>query len=395
MIRISKSLIPLLAATAWGCNDPDRTDGPAPAAGDRPIRWDVASVTSPGVQSRSLVGPAPEEGQTTDWITLEQACTPTAAGGNGKAIGIWADYTYQDLQGDEITIKNLFSGTRLIHAHKPNGNPYSDWNYEGEDLYWYIGGRYKFRAFFPQEISENVVSSASATTFVIEYPTHSLQEDLLLAYNAVDTTDPQVDLGKPVDLNFSHGLAAIRFIIKANFATEDKLTSCYFQNADTRDFATSGILAYGSETETESISWSLGYYPPVTEKIYYWQNTGIEFSTDEQGSATSATAYSAAGTTNGDLFTGNNGWVLILPQASSGSLKFCFTTQSGGDAVFTVTIPQVTERIDNGDGTFTESTEYLPGKRYTYTVSISKTDLELTLTVADWNERESSHSIIF
>ena len=87
--------------------------------------------------------------------------------------------------------------------------------------------------------------------------------------------------------------------------------------------------------------------------------------------------------------------MLILPQASPGSLKFCFTTQSGGDAVFTVTIPQVTERIDNGDGTFTESTEYLPGKRYTYTVSISKTDLELTLTVADWNERESSHSIIF
>ena len=255
MIRISKYLIPLLAATAWGCNDPDRTDGPAPAAGNSPIRWDVASVTSPGTPSRSLVGPAPEEGQTPDWITLEQACTPTAAGGKGLAIGIWADYTYEDLQGDEITIKNLFSGTRLIYANKTNGNPYSYWNYEGEDLYWYIGGRYKFRAFFPQKISENVISSTSATTFVIEYPTHNLQEDLLLAYNAVDTTNPQVDLSKPVGLHFSHGLAAIRFIIKANFATEDKLTSCYFQNADTRDFATSGMLAYGSETETKSISW--------------------------------------------------------------------------------------------------------------------------------------------
>ena len=110
-----------------------------PRPGNSPIRWDVASVTSPGTPSRSLVGPAPEEGQTPDWITLEQACTPTAAGGKGLAIGIWADYTYEDLQGDEITIKNLFSGTRLIYANKTNGNPYSYWNYEGEDLYWYIG----------------------------------------------------------------------------------------------------------------------------------------------------------------------------------------------------------------------------------------------------------------
>ena len=47
---------------------------------------------------------------------------------------------------------------------------------------------------------------------LIEYPTHNLQEDLLLAYNAVDTTNPQVDLSKPVGLHFSHGLAAIRFI---------------------------------------------------------------------------------------------------------------------------------------------------------------------------------------
>ena len=57
MIRIFKYLIPLLAASAWGCNDPDRTDGPAPAAGDRPIRWDVASVASPGAKAARSSAP--------------------------------------------------------------------------------------------------------------------------------------------------------------------------------------------------------------------------------------------------------------------------------------------------------------------------------------------------
>ena len=55
----------------------------------------------------------------------------------------------------------------------------------------------------------------------------------------------------------------------------------------------------------------------------------------------------------------------------------------------------MTERIKASDGSVVESTEYLPGKRYTYTISITETNLILDLTVADWNERESSHSIVF
>ena len=223
-----------------------------------------------------------------------------------------------------------------------------------------------------------------------------MQEDLLLAYNYVNTTDPQVDLNQPVALRFSHGLAAVRFLVKATYSNTDYLTSCWLQNADSRDFATSGILAYGSETDEESISWINGYNPPVTERIYYWKNSGVEFSADPTaGTSTPAMAYTRTGTSEGELFAQNNGWVLILPQQSSGNLQFCFTTQSGEEGVYRVSIPKVTERIKASDGSVVESTEYLPGKRYTYTISITETNLILDLTVADWNERESSHSIVF
>lgn len=399
MIQACKYLLPVVAIAAWSCSNSDKTTIPVPETGDTPIAWTVTGVDTPGARSRSLIGPEfDSEGNpypNRDWITLESACTPQNNGGKGEAIGIWADYSYTDSQGDEVLMTNLFEGTRLIYAYKTDGNPHSNWNYEGDDHYWYRGGKYKFRAYYPQRLAENVVTSTSASTFVIEYPTHEMQEDLLLAYNYVDTTNPRIDLSQPVALKFSHGLAAIRFFIKANYPNSDRLTSCYLQNAETRDFATSGMLAYGSDTDDESISWVNGYNPPVTERIYLWTNSGVEFTTDAAGNATPALAYSATGTTTGDLYTQNDGWVLILPQASSGNLQFCFTTQSGQEAVYSVTIPEVTEQTQASDGTVVESRKYLPGKRYTYTIAISETDLELTLTVADWNERESSHSIVF
>lgn len=398
MIRTFKYLIPILSIAAWSCSKSETGGSSMPEAGTTPISWKVESVDSPA--SRSLVGPEfDDEGNPytdRDWITLENACTPTANGGKGQAIGIWADCNYTDGQGNDVTRRNIFQDTRLIFAEKANGNPWSNWNYEGSDLYWLKGGRYKFRAYYPEQIGDNVISSATASTFVIEYPTHDMQEDLLLAYNHVDTTDPQVDLSQPVALRFSHGLAAIRFFVKATYSNTDYLTSCWLQNADSRDFATSGILAYGSEADEESISWVNGYNPPVTERIYYWKNSGVEFSSNPtEGSSIPAMAYTQTGTSEGDLFVQNNGWVLILPQQSSGNLQFCFTTQSGEEAVYRVPIPRVTERIKASDGSVVESTEYLPGKRYTYTISITETNLILDLTVADWNERESSHSIVF
>ena len=340
-----------------------------------------------GVASRSLIGSQTDMGD----ISIEQACTPTADGGDGEAIGIWADYSYSDADGVQTTVKNLFEGTRLIYADKVNGNPYDDWNYADTDLYWFVGGKYKFRGYFPQKLEDQVLSTSDATTFAMTYSTSDFQEDLLVAYNEVDTTNPQVDLSLPVTLNFKHALAAVRFRVEASYDNTDYLTSCYLQNADTKDFASIGILVYGTETAADDFFWSMSYNPPATERIYYWSNSGVEFSTETQTSTVRpALAYTQAGTTSGEQFTRNDGWLLILPQASSGNLQFCFTTRNAEEGVYRVTIPKGTEYDDNGD---VISEEYRPGKRYTYTIRINEADVELTITAADWNVRDSSYDI--
>ena len=148
---------------------------------------------------------------------------------------------------------------------------------------------------------------------------------------------------------------------------------------------------YGTETAADDFFWSMSYNPPATERIYYWSNSGVEFSTETQTSTVRpALAYTQAGTTSGEQFTRNDGWLLILPQASSGNLQFCFTTRNAEEGVYRVTIPKGTEYDDNG-GVISE--EYRPGKRYTYTIRINEADVELTITAADWNVRDSSYDI--
>ena len=95
-----------------------------------------------------------------------------------------------------------------------------------------------------------------------------------------------------------------------------------------------------------------------------------------------ATAYnSSAAEGSGQVYTGNNGWLLVIPQViGPETVQLCFKTRTGGDVVYRATIP---------------ATELQPGKRYTYLVKISSTQIELKLAIADWNERDSSYEIDF
>lgn len=387
MIRMMKYAPLLMLFAAGSCGKQHTTEIPrVPESGTVPIVWSV-DMEKNGVASRSLIGSQADAGD----IPITQACTPTADGGEGEAIGIWADYTYTDADGMQATVKNLFAGTRLIYADKAGGNPYDSWNYAGTDLYWFVGGKYKFRGYFPQKLEDQVLTTSDATTFAMTYSTSDYQEDLLVAYNEVGTTDPSVDLSQPVTLNFKHALAAVRFRVEASYDNTDYLTSCYLQNADTKDFASIGILVYGTETAADDFFWSMSYNPPATERIYYWSNSGVEFSTETQTSTVRpALAYTQTGTTSGEQFTRNDGWLLILPQASSGNLQFCFTTRNAEEGIYRVNIPKGTEYDDSGA---VISEEYQPGKRYTYTIRITEADVELTITAADWNVRDSSYDI--
>ena len=106
----------------------------------------------------------------------------------------------------------------------------------------------------------------------------------------------------------------------------------------------------------------------------------------------------------------------MIPQPSTGNVRLYFTTKAGGkNTAFSVQIPQKTGTAweifekwpDNPEyqedpahqtdehGNVIPLDDFVPGFRYTYTIAISKTDSEITLSIEPWNRLDSSFDIRF
>lgn len=369
---------------------------------DVQVRWDVSGVE--GYSTKSLINNADD---------IQKACTPESEHGKGQTIGIWADYDIT-IDGTQYTVENVFQGTRLIY------NPSSDetdtkWEYIGDPAYWVAGGKYIFRAYYPSGEVSVLESSSSAKAFVVESNTVSTQRDLLLAFNSFDTATGKYadgstgDMSKPVPFYFRHAMAAVkvRFRFEDGFYSEDAITSCWFENSANDDFAITGMMTYGDGVHLEEgkIQWIKSYSPASGLQYYLWKHPdGVPFSSDA-GSSVIATAYSVFSTGDtGEKFTGQDGFVMIIPQPSTGNQHICFTTKSGGNAVFRIAIPKKTgtsnvKYLANPDDPSThkdpDGCDFIPGWRYTYTIVITKTDAQIVLGIAPWNKLDSSFSIYF
>lgn len=396
MKSVYKYILLSVAAVLSGCSkeDPDRRS-------DHKIWWSVESVE--GLRAtRSLIN---------SYDALVDACRPESDGGNGGSISVWADYTI-DNDGVAETTKDVFSGTSIIYQDKVGGNPHSSWNYKGADLYWSLGGNYKFRAYYPTDADAEgnndtdgiqLGDGCNATVFQMNYNTMMTQEDLLVAYNTIDTRS--WNLSHPVPLNFKHALSALQFRFQLintpglEYLDSDYLTSVWMENTVTSEeepFTSIGGMVYGDDGNAEKLGWTENKWRDPGDKLYEWVNDGVLMENRLEGSTvntTQAVAYTAAGTTSGQMFTGNDGFLLVIPQRSEGNVKLFFTTSHGGDTKYSITIPKITGTDRNGPS---ETGEYfIPGYRYIYTISITKTDIRLLLTIRPWNKLDSSYSYNF
>lgn len=387
-----------VAAFLSGCS---KEDSGIKDTSDRVIFWSVASVDDMR-ETKSLIG---------NYDALVDACKPKEDGGKGGSISVWADYTI-DNDGQTETVKDLFEGTSIIYQDKVGGNPHSSWNYKGDDLYWSLGGEYKFRAYYPTDADEEssydtdgiqIGDGCNATVFQMNYNTMMTQEDLLVAYNTIDTR--RWNLSRPVPLNFRHALSALQFRFQLinvpgqEYLDSDNLTSVWMENTvegSEKPFTSIGGMVYGDADNAEKLGWTENKWREPGDRLYEWKNTGVLMENRQVGNTvqtTQAVAYSKDGTTEGQLFTDNDGFLLVIPQQSEGNVKLCFTTSYGGDTVYGITIPKVTGTDQNGPS---ETGEYfIPGYRYIYTISITKTDIRLLLTIAPWNKLDSSYSYNF
>lgn len=329
---------------------------------------------------------------------LIHACTPVADGGLGKAIGLWAAIT--DASGR--TTNDVFSGVQLRWFDREGGheyNPVGDeeenrqkWNTvivdeEGEragEVYWRPNETYRFRAYYPAgvELRENT----SASTFIADYRTSLQQDDMMAGYQKV-VLSTLADLQQHVQLRMKHMLSAVKFTFRFNedFPSTDRLTGVWLENGEQGNFLEYGLLVYGDGTEAgvERIQWYGIHAPLPGEKLYEWASSpGLSFSSTEASKATAYMPTDASSTvTEGEFFTGNDGFVLMIPQTVGKDTFICFTTENSLGYVFKAAIPE---------GTVLE-----PGYRYTFNVIISKLDVELLITIKPWNELESSYSINF
>lgn len=337
------------------------------------IKWRVDGVNQH--DTRSLIE---------DQSTLEYACSPS---GGKESIGLWGDYDAV-VNGVTQTTVGFFKATELVYyGMGPFEDSPTGWDYNGEDRYWTWGGNYRFRAYFPQK-GVNVVSSSNATTFVFEWNSMLKQLDLMVAYREINTRI--WDLDKPVPLTFNHALSALKFNFQFTdgYVAEDKLTGLWLENTAEDDFASIGIMAYGATEETddpEAMTWTKAYANEPGSEIYKWTYAeGIPFFRTADNVSTMATAYTT-GFNDGGEYIDNDGWLLIIPQESSGNVNLCFTTEKSGSHVYRTTLPANT----GTDNTFK------PGYKYDYTVTIGETDLRLDLSIAEWNRLESSYDIKF
>lgn len=318
---------------------------------------------------------------------LKSACST-----GGKSIGIWSAYEYEGVTTYNV-LGNDNGDVSLIYDKDTNWDNYRWWTYGETAAEWVIGAKYTFNAYYPKYVV-NEISSSDESTFVVDYNTERHQEDLMTAYAYVDTQDTAFNQNFPVQLKMLHTLSAMRFqfsFINADNTTyedNDALTAFWFENTlPGRGIATTGVLAFGTVDENgvmdgEHIHWYNEDYPepstPTKERrIFEWQdNSGVNFnSTTTERNV--ATAYSTDFDGN-QKYAVNDGWILIIPQTTDGTVKLCFKLKTTGDDVHRIALP---------------AAKYDAGMRYTYDIRFGQTSVNLVLKIADWNELKSTQNI--
>lgn len=360
MKRYSHSYILLIALFGFGSCAQD-VDSPHPEQGPElmyPISWSTPMVQ--GINTRALVNNS----------LLEESCTPSG----GRSIGVWGQSVVSS--GEQSSIYQDFVATPLTFAPKAeDSNPHNNWNYPGEAVFWRSNAIYDFRACYPQDVMTGLMTQMDATVFQGgPINTSALQEDILVAATHINTRT--ADLSKPVPLDLRHIFAALKFKVKAvdgfTPSNGEGVTSCWLQNQDasTDLFSPSGYLVH-SGNETPKITWYP--YESSTAPMYVWKHEGVSF-------ANEGTLYTPNGGLEGDIYTNNDGWILVVPQpVKAETLHFCYTLKNAGSQVFSVAIPAIT---------------YECSMQYTYVLEIRGSKVDLKLTISPWNHLESSYDII-
>ena len=268
---------------------------------------------------------------------------------------------YSDVAGDE-NCTNVFLSSA---AQQVSWNT-DKWTYDPLQ-YWKLNKFYRFRAYHPYSGSAFSINAMSDVDDIfIEYAINAGKEDLLVGFQTVESTASNIK--NKVRFAFKHALCALEF--KIAFKNDTFIENGYTDNLTS--FHLSGLIPTGTLQYThedgnnlsEVIKWHASYF----DDGEYYEWTGSKQFPKDDGSATT-------------VFD-DNGLVFCLPQTCSPSetkkTTVNFKTEKAGDAIHSAPLPNM---------------QWEPGKIYSYTLLINESNLEISVTIKDWDVIQANEDL--
>ena len=269
---------------------------------------------------------------------------------------------YSDVAGDE-NFTNVFLSSA---AQKVSWNT-DKWTYNPLQ-YWKLNKFYRFRAYHPYSGSAFTINAMSNVDDIfIEYAINAGKEDLLVGFQTVESTASNIK--NKVKFAFKHALCALEF--KIAFKNDPFIEDSYTDNLTS--FHLSGLIPTGTLQYTHEdgnylsdvIKWDATYF----DDGEYYEWTGSKLFPKYNGS-------------NATTVFDDKGLVFCIPQtcspAETKQTTVNFKTEKAGNAIHSAPLPKM---------------QWEPGKVYTYTLLINKSDLEISVTIKDWDKIQANEDL--
>ena len=285
---------------------------------------------------------------------------------NLKSLPFGVFGVYSDVAGDE-NCTNVFLSSA---AQQVSWNT-NKWTYDPLQ-YWKLNKFYRFRAYHPYSGSAFSINAMSDVDDIfIEYAINAGKEDLLVGFQTVESTASNIK--NKVKFAFKHALCALEF--KIAFKNDDFIEKDYTDNLTS--FHLSGLIPTGTLQYTHEdgnylsdvIKWDATYFD---DGEYYEWTGSKQFPKYDGSNAISVF----------DGFDGNDGLVFCIPQTCSPSetkkTTVNFKTEKAGDAIHSAPLPNM---------------QWEPGKIYSYTLLINESNLEISVTIKDWDVIQANEDL--
>ena len=256
------------------------------------------------------------------------------------------------------------------------GDSHWDYDYNGgtDKVKWLRSDYYRFRAFYPYSLIDNVITSSNAEILALDYSLMTDDADLMVAYS---TRYPARDGVGAVKLEFQHALSALKFVVKKENSSEPEGIKEFYLTG----LYQAGGLVYKSSDDKkldgdQTINWIVvSNLSDEDTPVHHWK-------TDDEGKYRKIVP-------DGVTVYGEDGFVFAIPMNGTDENGYIvkelpkisahFRTDKGGSVLHSATLP--------------DKIRWEPGKKYIYTITVKQATVTVSVKIQPWTVIEAGAEI--